>query len=77
MIHRGDRLKEIAVLLAKLGWGEVTTKCLPPASRVLVRAQRASRLQLRESPPLILHRPDGGYTDAADAVLRHAAAIVF
>jgi tRNA1(Val) A37 N6-methylase TrmN6 len=77
MIHRSDRLKEIVILLAKLGWGEVTTKCLPPASRVLVRARRAPRLQLRESPPLILHGPDGGYTDAAEATLRRAAAIVF
>lgn len=77
LVHRSDRLREIADLLAGFGWGDVMIKRLPPAPRVLIRARRGRRLQLRESPPLRLHKPDGGYTDAAEAVLRHAAPIVF
>jgi len=77
MIHRSDRLDEIASHLARLGWGDIAVKRLPPASRVLVRAREASRLQLRDCPPLTLHKPEGGYTDDTEAVLRHAAPIVF
>ena len=42
-----------------------------------MRARRAGALQRVESPPLVLHRPEGGYTDAAEAVLRHAAPLAF
>lgn len=76
-IHRSDRLEEIVSHLAALGWGEITVKRLPPAARVLVRAQRASHLQRTEAPPLVLHRAAGGYTDEAEAVLRHAQPLVF
>ena len=41
MIHRSDRLEEIARPSVRLGWGDVTVKRLPPAARVLVRARRA------------------------------------
>jgi len=63
--------------LARLGWGDVALKRLPPAARVLIRARRAGTLQQIETPPLVLHRPEGGYTDAAEAVLRHAAPLAF
>ncbi len=43
----------------------------------LVRARRATTLDRREAPPLVLHRPDGGYTDEAEAVLRHVAPLAF
>lgn len=75
-IHRSDRLEEIVGHLAGLGWGEITVKRLPPAARVLVRARRASRLQRTEAPPLVLHRAAGGYTDEAEAVLRHAQPLI-
>ncbi len=77
LIHRSDRLDEIACHLAQLGWGDVAVKRLPPAPRVLIRARQANRLQLRDSVPLTLHKPEGGYTEDAEAVLRHAAPIVF
>ena len=77
MIHRSDRLDEITSHLARLGWGDVAVKRLLPASRVLVLAREAGRLELRDCPPLTLHKPEGGYTDDAEAVLRHAAPIVF
>lgn len=42
------------------------------AKLVIVRAIKGGRAGLRLSPGLILHREDGGFTDAAEAVLRHA-----
>ena len=77
MIHRSDRLEEIVGHLDRLGLGCVTIKTLPPAARVLVRARRAPVATRRESAPLVLHRTDGGYTDAAEAILRHAAPLAF
>jgi tRNA1(Val) A37 N6-methylase TrmN6 len=77
IIQRGDRLEEIVAHLVRLGWRDVVIKRLPPAARVLIRARRAGALQRIESPPLVLHRPEGGYTDAAEAVLRHAAPLAF
>jgi tRNA1(Val) A37 N6-methylase TrmN6 len=77
IIQRSDRLEEIVAHLVRLGWGNVAIKRLPPAARVLIRARRAGTLQRIESPPLVLHRPEGGYTEAAEAVLRHAAPLAF
>jgi tRNA1(Val) A37 N6-methylase TrmN6 len=77
MIHRADREAEIVDRLAGLGWGDITLKRLPPAARVLVRARRHGGLSRHESPPLVLHGPSGGYTAAAEAILRHAAPLAF
>ena len=77
IIQRSDRLEEIVTHLVRLGWGDVALKRLPPAARVLIRARRADTLRRIESPPLVLHRPEGGYTDAAEAVLRRAAPLAF
>jgi tRNA1(Val) A37 N6-methylase TrmN6 len=77
VIHRSDRLEEIVGHLVRLNWGDVTIKRLPPAARVLVRARRSATAMRREAPPLVLHRPDGRYTDAAEAILRHAAPLAF
>jgi tRNA1(Val) A37 N6-methylase TrmN6 len=77
VIHRRDRLEEVVGHLARLDWGDVTVKHLPPAARVLVRARRSATLQRRETTPFRLHGPDGGYTDAAQAVLRGAAPLAF
>lgn len=77
VIHRSDRLDEIIGVLVCLGWGEVAVKRLPPAARVLIRARRADGLRRHDSPPLVLHRPEGGYTDEAEAILRHGQALAF
>jgi len=77
LVHRSDRLEEIATHLVRLGCGALTVKRLPPAARVLVRARHAATPSVTESPPLTLHPPHGGYTEAAEAVLRHAAALDF
>ena len=77
MIHRSDRLEEIVGTLARLGWGDITVKRLPPAARVLVRARPASELRRQDAEPLVLHRPGGGYTDEAEAILRHGQPLAF
>ena len=77
IIHRSDRLEEIVGQLVTLGFGEIAIKPLPPAARVLLRAQRSAVLNRRLSAPLVLHRPEGGYTDEAEAVLRHGASLAF
>lgn len=76
-IHRSDRLEEMVGHFERLGWGDIVVKRLPPAARVLVRARRAAVLRNREAPPLVLHRPEGGYTDEAEAILRHAQPLAF
>jgi tRNA1(Val) A37 N6-methylase TrmN6 len=77
LIHRLDRLDEITDHLVRLGWADMTVKRLVPANRVLVRARRAHRRTVREAPPLEVHRPGGGYSDAAEAILRLAAPLAF
>jgi tRNA1(Val) A37 N6-methylase TrmN6 len=77
IIHRSDRLDEIAAYLERLGWGELAVKPLTPAQRVLVRARRAARPARDVAPPLVLHRPEGGYTDEAEAILRHGQPLAF
>jgi tRNA1(Val) A37 N6-methylase TrmN6 len=77
IIHRSDRLDEIATHLAQLGWGDLMVKPLMPAQRVLIRARRGERPVRRRAPPLVLHRPDGVYTDEAEAILRHGQPLAF
>jgi tRNA1(Val) A37 N6-methylase TrmN6 len=77
LIHRLDRLEEIAGHLVRLGWGDIAVKTLPPAARVLVRARRAARPSVTQSPPLVLHQPDGSFSEEAEAILRHARALTF
>jgi tRNA1(Val) A37 N6-methylase TrmN6 len=48
-------------LWPKAGW---------PAKLVLLRGIRRGRTPMRLMPGLVLHRPDGTFTDAAEAVLR-------
>ncbi len=76
-IHRSDRLEEIVGHFERLGWGDIAIQRLAPAARVLVRARRATTRHRREAPTIVLHRPDGSYTAEAEAILRHAAPIVF
>jgi len=77
IIHRSDRADEIAAHLARLEWADLTIKPLAPAARMLVRARRADRPNRRDVTPLVLHRTDGGYTDEAEAILRHGQPLAF
>ena len=77
LIHREDRLKEILSQLVALGCANIAIKRLLPANRVLVRARHGEERTIVDAPPLELHRPDGGYTEATEAILRHGAPLDF
>jgi tRNA1(Val) A37 N6-methylase TrmN6 len=73
-IHRADR---IDALLGEIAGrvGEVVVFPLwpgegRPASRVLVRARKQVAAPARLAPGLVLHRADGGLSEAAEGVLR-------
>jgi tRNA1(Val) A37 N6-methylase TrmN6 len=77
-IHRADRLDAIlAELYGKAGgivvyplWPDRTSR---PAKRVLVRAAKGSQTPFRLAAGLVLHESGGGYSQAADQVLRDGA----
>ncbi|OWJ68305.1 tRNA1(Val) (adenine(37)-N6)-methyltransferase [Inquilinus limosus] len=77
LVHRADRIDEICAAL-RPGFGAVTLFPLwpragEPARRVLVQARRGGRSPAVLAAGLVLHEADGGYTPAAQAVLRDAA----
>jgi tRNA1(Val) A37 N6-methylase TrmN6 len=81
LIHRGEALPTVLQALSGV-FGDV---CVLPAypsegaaaSRIVVRAERASRAPFRLLAGLVLHRADGAWTDEADAILRGRAALAF
>ena len=79
LVHRADRLDDIIAALAP-GFGGITVFPLwpaegVPAKRVIVRARKGVRTPAALLAGLVLHEGDGGYTPAADAVLRGRAAL--
>ena len=73
-IHRADRLDDLLSAFSGRA-GELVVFPLWPgagksAKRVLVRARKDAATPLRLSPGLVLHREDGSFTAAAEAVLR-------
>lgn len=79
VVHRADRLDEV---LAGLGGGLGGIVVLPlwpgrgmPAKRVVVGGRKGARAPMRLDAGLVLHRPGGGYTVEAEAVLRGAAGL--
>jgi tRNA1(Val) A37 N6-methylase TrmN6 len=79
LIHRADRLDDVLAALPKALGGVVVVPLWPragePAKRVLVIAHKGSRAPLSLTAGLVLHRPDGGFTSAADALLRDGAGL--
>jgi tRNA1(Val) A37 N6-methylase TrmN6 len=80
LIHRADRLDEL--LAALLGRAEdvVVFPLWPaadgrPAKRVLIQGRKGARGPLRLVPGLVLHERDGGFSAAAQAVLRDGLAL--
>ena len=69
MVHRADRLDICLAALAPPFGSPVVVPVYPkggnPATRVLIGAVKDGRAALRLDPPLVLHRPDGGWTEAA------------
>jgi tRNA1(Val) A37 N6-methylase TrmN6 len=79
IVQRADRLDELlAGLCGRLG-GICVLPLWPhdgtPAKRVLVSGRKASAAPLTLLPGLVLHKPDGGYTHEAEAVLRRGEAL--
>jgi len=78
-VHRADRIDALLGHLAGRA-GEIVIFPLWPAvgqaaSRILVRARTQVAAPARLLPGLILHEPDGRFSDAAEAVLRGGAAL--
>ena len=81
VIHRADRLDEVLVGLLPSA-GEVAVLPLlaaadKPAKRVIVGWRQGGGGPVRLAAGLVLHEAGGGFTAAAEAVLREAAAIEF
>ena len=78
-IHRADRLDELLALFHGRAGGIVVFPLWPKpgreAKRVIVRARPGVKTPTRLSPGLILHKPDGSYTDDALSVLRDGGAL--
>ncbi len=81
LIYAADRLDELlASLYGRMG-GIAVFPLWPsgdrskPSKRVLVTGRRGAKSPMTLMPGLVLHRPDGRYTEAAEAVLRHGQPI--
>lgn len=79
VIHRADRLDDLLVALGRRVGDIMVYPLWPkpgrPAKRVLVRARKGVAAPMALLPGMVLHEEDGRYTQAADAVLRHGAAL--
>ena len=79
MIHRADYTDKIILALGrKFGAIEIIPlypKTGKEAVRVIVRAMKDRRTPAKILPAIILHKENGDYTEAADAILRDGAAI--
>ena len=77
VIQRADRLADVlAGLSGKAGDIEVIPlwpKAGAAANRVIVRARKGGRGPLTLLPGLVLHDESGGFTPAAEDILRHGA----
>lgn len=78
LVIAAARLPECLAALEAAGCGSPTVLPLWPkpersAKLVLVSGVKGGRGPCRLLPGLVLHRPDGGYTDAAEAILRDGA----
>ncbi len=76
VLPAGEMSRAVAVLEPRLG-GLTVLPLWPKqgaeARRVILQARRGGRAPSRVLPGLVLHAEDGGYTEAAEQVLRHAA----
>lgn len=79
MIHRADMVDKIIQGLGRK-FGAIEIMPLYPkigqeAKRVIIRAIKDRKTSARLHAGIILHQENGGYTTAADAILRDGAAI--
>jgi tRNA1(Val) A37 N6-methylase TrmN6 len=82
LIHRADRLDDVIVALEKKRWfGSLIVYPLwshegEDAKRVIITARKERYAPLVLKPGMVIHKPDGRYTDEADMILSEAAGIV-
>ena len=79
LIHRADRLPELFSVIPKnMGSVEIVPlwpKAGRPAKRVIIRARKDKHSPATLHPGLVLHRPDGAFTDEAQAILSGGEAL--
>jgi tRNA1(Val) A37 N6-methylase TrmN6 len=79
MIHRADRLADLLAALDGRAGGVIVFPLWPgagkPAKRILLQAKKGSAAPLTLAHGLVLHRADGRNSEAAEAILRHGAAL--
>ena len=79
LIHRADRLGDVLAALSGRAGGIVVFPLWPgegkAAKRLLVQAKKSSAAPLTLAHGLVLHRADGRNSEAAEAILRHGAAL--
>lgn len=80
-VHRFDRARETAAGLAAAGAGDGLVVPLWPfkheegAKRALIQGRKGAHGPGRTLPGVVLHTLEGGYTAAADAILRRGEAL--
>ncbi len=81
LVHRAAALPAVLAAVEGAFGGICVLPAQPakgaPASRILVRAERASRAPFRLLPGLVLHDESGGWTDECDAILKGRASLAF
>ena len=79
LITRADRLDEVLGCLHGRAGDTVLFPLWPgrgrPAKRILIGARRGVNGPLRLAAGMVLHGADGRFTQAAEAILRHGAAL--
>ena len=81
LIHRADRQEEILSCLQE-SFGEVfivplTAKKFDPPRRIILRARKDALFTATTCKPFALHKPQGGYTDGAEEILRNCQPLFF
>jgi tRNA1(Val) A37 N6-methylase TrmN6 len=77
LIHRVDALPRLLPLLNGRFGSVVLYPLFPrpdaPATRLIIRGMKGSRGAVQIRQGMVLHRAEGGFTDEAEAILRHGA----
>jgi len=81
LIHRADRLPQILAALTP-AFGDISIVPLwpqahKPAKRILISARRGVKSPAQMHPGLVLHHPDGRFTDQANHILRSGQGMCF
>jgi tRNA1(Val) A37 N6-methylase TrmN6 len=81
LIQRADRMEEIlnyaTVVFGEIKILPVVTKPGTPAKRVIMQCRKIGQPSVTTCKNLILNNPEGGYSDEAENILRHANSIDF